>query len=116
MVAAHFHVELADCAVEGDISVLFVHVVDAGSGLVSEHNSESLNMVGPAFEDLVDGEDLTLGTLSLQLSSEVVPELGFGNHIVASEESNSIDFGVGVSLSGELAAHHQKLSGFHLQR
>ena len=116
MVTAHLHVELADCPVEGDVPVLLVHVVDAGPRLVSEHNAESLDVVGSALEDLVDGEDLALGTLGFQLSAEVVPEFRFGNHIVACKQSNSVDLGAGVGLSGKLATHHQKLSGFHLQR
>lgn len=54
VVAGHFCVELADGTVEGDISVLLVHVVVSGSGLVPEDNAEGLNMVGFSLEDLVD--------------------------------------------------------------
>ena len=35
VVSRHFHVKLADCSIEGNIPVLFVHVMDAGSGLIS---------------------------------------------------------------------------------
>ena len=46
--------KLADCPVEGDVSVLLIHVVDASSGLIPEDDAESLNMVGPSFMDFVD--------------------------------------------------------------
>lgn len=46
--------ELTDCSVERYVSVLFVHVVVSGSGLVSEDNAECLDVVGSSFEDLVD--------------------------------------------------------------
>ena len=72
-------------------------------------------MVGSALEDFVDREDLSLGALGLELPAEVVPELGLGDDIVASEESDSVDFGAGVSLGGELASHDQVLPGFHLE-
>lgn len=60
VVAGHFHVELADCAVEGDVPELLVHVVNSGPGLVPEDDAEGLDVVGPSFEDLVDGKDLSL--------------------------------------------------------
>ena len=54
VITGHIHVELADGSVEGDISVFLVHVVDSGSGLVSEDDAESFNMIGSSFEDLIN--------------------------------------------------------------
>ena len=96
MITTHFHMELADGPVKRNVSVLFVHIMDASSGLVSEDNTESLDMVWSAFEDLVDGKDLSLSALSLELPSEVVPKFGFSNYIIACEESNSVDFRVRI--------------------
>lgn len=54
VVACHVHVQLADGPVEGNVSVLLVHVVVSGSGLISEHYSVGFNMIGSFFVDLVD--------------------------------------------------------------
>lgn len=54
VVACHVHVQLADSSVEGNISVLLVHVVVSSSGLISQHYSVGFNMVGSFFVDLVD--------------------------------------------------------------
>ena len=92
VVAGHLHVQLADGSVQRDISVLFVHVVDTGSGLVAEDDAKGLDMVGFALMDFVDGEDLALSALGLELPAEVVPELGFGDDRVSGEESEGVDF------------------------
>ena len=54
MITSHIHVELTDSSVEGDISVFLVHVVDSGSGLVSEDDAESFDMIGSFFVDLIN--------------------------------------------------------------
>jgi len=54
VVTTHFHVQLADGSIQGNVSVLFVHVVVAGSGLISQNDSESFNVVWSFFKDLVD--------------------------------------------------------------
>ena len=82
MVTGHFHMELTDCAGKGNISELFVHIVDTSSGLISENDSIGFDMVGSAFENLIDGENLSLSRLGLELSSEMVPKFGFGNNLV----------------------------------
>ena len=53
MVSAHLHMELTDSSVQTGVSVLFVHVVDAGSGLIFKNNAESFNVSWSSFEDLV---------------------------------------------------------------
>ena len=42
--------------------------------------------------DFVDGEELALSALGLELPAEVVPELGFGDDRVSGEESEGVDF------------------------
>ena len=91
VVSGHFHVELADGSVERNISVLLVHVVDACPGLVPEDNTESLDVIGSAFVDFVDGEDLTLSAFGFKLSSEMIPKLGFGDNIIACKKPDSIN-------------------------
>lgn len=104
VVSGHLSVELADCSVEGDIAVLLVHVVVARAGLIPQNNAEGLDMVGLAFEDFIDGKDLSLGALGLELASKVVPEFGLGDDFISGEEADGVDLGTGVLLGGYLAA------------
>ena len=67
-------------------------------------------MIGSSFKDLVDGKNLTLSSFGFELSTQVVPELGLGNDFVSCEESDGIDFGIGVFFGGELASKDKVLS------
>ena len=106
--------ELADGSIERDISVLLVHVVVSGSGLISQDNSEGLDMVGSSLEDFVDGQDLPLSSFGLELSAEMVPEFGFSNDFVGGEQTDGIYFWVGVLISGDFAAEDEILSSLRL--
>ena len=114
VVAGHFGVQLADSSVQGDVSVLLVHVVVASAGLVPEDDAEGLDVIGSALEDLVDREDLSLGALGLELATQVVPELGLGDDFVAGEETDGVDLGVRLLLGGQFAAQHEVLSDLRL--
>ena len=115
MVSSHLSVKLTDSTIQGNISVLLVHVVVSGSGLVSEDNAEGFHVIGSTLEDLVDSENLSLSALGLELSSQVVPKLGLSDNFISCEESNGIDFGVSVLFSGQLASEHKVLSDLHLE-
>ena len=115
MVTSHFLVKLAHCSVQAHVSVLLVHVVNSCSWLILEHDTEGLDVVGSSFEDLVDWEDLSLCTLGLEESSQVVPEFAFGDDVVSCEQSEGIDFGIGVLFSGLLSSHDKELSDLRLK-
>lgn len=53
MITSHIHVELADCSVEGDISVFLIHIMDSSSGLIPEDNSKGLDMIRSSFIDFI---------------------------------------------------------------
>ncbi len=82
MVTSHLSVELTDCSVKGNVSVLFVHVVVSSSGLISKDDAEGLDVIGSFFEDFVDSQDLSLSSFGLELATEMVPEFGFGDDFV----------------------------------
>ena len=96
VVTGHLCVELTDCTVQRHISVLFIHIVVSGSWFISKDNTESFDVIGPPLKDLIDCEDLTLGTLGLELTSKMVPEFGFGGNFISCEKSDGIYFGVGI--------------------
>lgn len=110
VVTSHLSVKLTDSTIQGNISVLLVHIVVSSSGLVSEDNAEGFHMIGSALEDLVNSKNLPLSALGLELSSQVVPKLGLSDNFISCEESNGIDFGVSVLFSGQLASEHKVLS------
>ena len=66
-------------------------------------------MVGSPLKDLVDGEDLTLGSFSLELPTQVIPELGLCDDFVSGKQSDGIDFGVGVLIGGKFASEYKIL-------
>ena len=54
MVTSHFLVQLTHGAVQVGVSVLFIHVMNSGSGLIFQDDSEGFNMVWSFFEDFVN--------------------------------------------------------------
>ena len=86
----------------------------ASAGLVAEDDAEGLHVIGSALEDLVHSQDLALGALGLELPTQVVPELGLGDHLVAGEEADGVDLGVRLLLGGQFAAQHEVLSDLRL--
>jgi hypothetical protein len=110
VVTGHFLVQLTDSSVQGNISVLLIHVVDSSSGLIFQDDSESLDVVGSSFEDFVDWENLTLCAFGLEESSQMVPEFGFGDDVVSCEQSQSINLGTGVLFGWKLSSHNKELS------
>jgi hypothetical protein len=53
---------------------------------------------------LVDAHNLSICLLDLAKLAEKVPEAGFGNDIIGSEDSHAVELGSGVGLGGEVAA------------
>jgi hypothetical protein len=71
---SHLLVQLLHGAVEGDVAILLVGVVDAGARVVANPDAEVLDGGGVALENLVDGDDLAVGLLDLAQLAEEVPE------------------------------------------
>lgn len=111
--AGHIVVHLTDGTVEGDISVLLVHVVGAASASVAQPNSEVLDLGRVLLEDLGDIEDLATSSLSLGERLHVVPELGLGHNLVAGEDLHSINLRARVLGSGSSTTN--KLVEVHLR-
>ena len=106
--------QLTDSSVQSGVSVLFVHVVDSSSGLILEDDAESFDMTWSSFKDFVDWKDLALSAFGFEKSSQMVPEFGFGDDVVSSEQSEGVDFGIGVLFSGEFSSHDKELSDLRL--
>ena len=114
MISRHFRVKLADSSIERNISVLFVHVDMCSSRLISQDNTESFDMIGSSLKDFINAEDLSLSSFGFELTTEMVPEFGFGDDFVDSKKSDSIDLGVGLFFGGSFASKDEILSNLRI--
>jgi hypothetical protein len=85
VISAHLHMQLTYCSVKWNVSELLIHVVNASSGLISEDDAESFDVIGSSFEDLINWQNLSLSALGLELSSQMIPEFGFSDDIISCE-------------------------------
>eukprot|EP00472_Partenskyella_glossopodia_P012806 CAMPEP_0197515514 /NCGR_PEP_ID=MMETSP1318-20131121/631_1 /TAXON_ID=552666 /ORGANISM="Partenskyella glossopodia, Strain RCC365" /LENGTH=152 /DNA_ID=CAMNT_0043063911 /DNA_START=221 /DNA_END=676 /DNA_ORIENTATION=+ len=69
-------VHLFDGASEGGVPVLFVHIVSAGSRVVTKPHAVVLDVVGLLLEDLVNSDNLSVSPLDLLEFGKEVPEPG----------------------------------------
>jgi len=74
------------------LTVLLVHVVCAGAGVVTDPDAKVLDLEGSLLVDDVQGDDLAVGLLDLAQLHEEVPEAGLGNHGVGCEDSHAVEF------------------------
>jgi len=103
-------VHLGNGTAKSSGSVLLVHVHIISSGEVLEDNTEVLNRVGVALEDLADGNDLTLALANLVLSLHLIPESGASKDGVLGEHSDSEAGGLRVLSGRRLSADDPVLS------
>lgn len=73
----------------GNVSVLLVHVVNTGSGFVSNPNTVSLDLGWSGLRDSVDRHNLTGSLLGLVQLLQEVPVSGLGNNGVWGKDSHS---------------------------
>ena len=113
MRSGHLLVALLHSAEERSVTVLLVHVVSAGAGVVAQLDAVVLHLL-VLFVDLprsrptrylVHGEDFPSSLLHLLQSVHEIPVAGLGSHRVRSEQSHSVNLRLGVRLGGESAAN-----------
>ena len=86
---SHVLVQSLNGVDSGDVSYLLVHVVRTGSGVVSDPDTEVLDLGWTSLGDLVDGDDLTGGLLDLVQLLQEVPVTGLGDDRVWCKDSHS---------------------------
>lgn len=100
---SHVLVQRVDSGGSRQLTVLLVHVVCTGARVVSDPDTEVLDLERVLLVDLVQRDDLTVGLLDLLELGHEVPETGLGNDIVRGEDAHAVELGSGVSLVGEEA-------------
>jgi hypothetical protein len=99
MSSSHLVVHLGHGTAEGEVSELLVHVNQTLSGLILESDSVVSDGVALSLEDLVDGDNLSVGRSNLVLSLHLIPESGSSENDVLGENSNSVKSWLWLSLS-----------------
>jgi len=110
MTAGHLHVHLGDGSAKRHVSVLLVHVNGTSTGEVTEDNTVVSDGTGLLLVDLAGGDDLTLNLTDLVLSLHEVPELRSGENGVSSENTHSVESGIGNLSGSEGSSDNEELS------
>lgn len=100
---SHVGVERLDSICSGQLTVLLVHVVRAGTRVISDPDTEVLDLEGVLLVDSLDADDLTSGLLDLLETAQEVPVSGLGDRLVGSEDGHAVEGGGRVSLGGQVA-------------
>jgi len=101
---SHVPVALGDSGRDGQVPVLTVHVVGAGPGVVSQPDTEVLDLKWLPLPDLLDRHDLSSSLLELPELPQEIPETRLGNDLVGGENSHPVERSDWLTLSGELAS------------
>ena len=105
--SSHLLVALLHGAQKGHITVLLVHVVGSRARVVTQPNTEVLHLRSRLVDlplthaphtHLVHSQNLSGSVLHLLQSVHEVPVAGLGSHSVRSEQSHSVDLGLGIVL------------------
>lgn len=90
----------------GQLSELLVHVVGSGSRVVTEPDTEVLDLGRTLLVDLVDGHNLTVGLLNSSQTGQEVPEAGLGHHGVGGEDAHTVELRLRLLLAWEATTDH----------
>lgn len=101
---SHVLVQGLDGISAAQLTVLLVHVVGTGAGVVADPDAKVLDLGGALLVDLVDRNDLTVGLFDTTELGQKVPETGLGDNLVRSKNAHAIQLGLGGSLRREVAA------------
>ena len=103
MSGRHILVESFDGIGTAHLTVLLVHVVRAGAGIVTDPDTEVLNLERSLLVDDVQRHNLAVGLLHFSQLHEEVPEAGLGDHGVGCEDTHAVQFGGRVGIRWQVA-------------
>merc|ERR1711911_422389 len=104
MTGSHITVALSDSSRHSQVAVLTVHVVGSGARVITQPDTEVLNLQWSLFMDLLDADNFASGFLELAKLSQEVPETGFGNNVVRSKNPHAVQRRIGLLLGRQLAS------------
>ena len=86
------------------LPVLLVHVVRTTPRIISDPHTEVLHFEGPLLVQHVERNNFAIRLLDLSEFHEEVPEAGFRDYSVGSEDAHAVEFRGRVGVCGEVAA------------
>lgn len=105
MTSAHVAVALCYGTTDRQVTVLAVHVVCARTGIVTQPDAKVLDFDWRCLVNLLQGDNLASGLLELLQLAQEVPETGFGNNVVGSEDTHLVQRRLWLLLAWQLAAN-----------
>jgi len=95
---SHILVEGLDGIGAGKLTVLLVHIVSSAAGVVTDPDSKVLDFLRTLLMDHIQRHNLTSTLFHLPELLEEIPEAGFSNDGVRSEEAHAVELGSGVRI------------------
>jgi hypothetical protein len=89
----------------GKVTVLFVHIVGAGAGVVSNPDTKVLDFGRAFLGNDLHADNLTCGLLDLSELLHEVPVSGFGDNAVGCKDLETVELGSRISLGWQVAAN-----------
>ena len=87
------------------LPILLVHVVCTTSRIVSNPYAEVFHFEGSLLVEHVECDNLAVRLLDFSELHEEVPEAGFGDDCVGSEDAHAVEFRGRVGVRGQMAAN-----------
>ena len=100
----HFCVQLFNSTAQRSIAVFFVHIVTAGTRVVTKSNTVDVDNVGVGFVDFTDSKNITGGLFHFAVLVKKVPETRFSLDWGSSKNFHAVNLWIGIGSSGGLAA------------
>ncbi len=104
MSGGHILVQRLDGSRAAHLSVRLVHIVRAGSRIITDPDAEVLDFQGSLLVDDIERDNLAGRLLDLAQLHQEVPEAGFGHHGVGCKDAHAVQFRRWVRIGGQMAA------------
>jgi hypothetical protein len=108
--ARHFVVHLVHSAIQGQITVFFVHIVCSGARIVTKPDAVHLKDVSVLLHDLIDSNNFSCGLLHLSILVHEIPVARACVHRITSKQLHAEDLRVRFRISRSLAAENLELT------
>ena len=112
---SHVLVERLDGVRTAELTELLVHVVGTATRVVTDPDTEVLDLQRALLVDDVKADDLAVGLLDFLELRKEVPEARLGDDFVGREDAHAVELGRGLRLGGEMATDDLIFFETHLQ-
>ena len=102
---SHVLVEGLDGGSTRELTELLVHVVGTATRVITDPNTEVLDLQRALLVDDVKADDLAVGLLDFLELRKEVPEARLGDDLVRRKDAHAVDLGGGLMLRGQVTAN-----------